>query len=214
MCGRYYNFISHEELSYVSNNETINDYINYNIIPTSYVPVLINNNIIKARWGFYPSWLKEMKDSKPLINARLETILEKKTFKIPFQKRRCVFLMSGWYEWRNKNNKKIPYAFYYKNYKPLSIAGIYSQRTDGSIEACIMTKNANKDILNIHPRMPVVLEDEVLSHWHDDNISSEILLEKLNKDVENIRFHRVDVAVNNPKNNNDNLYKEYTEVPF
>ena len=60
----------------------------------------------------------------------------------------------------------------------------------------------------------VVLEDEVLSHWHDDNISNEILLEKLNKDVDNIRFHRVDVAVNNPKNNNDNLFKEYTEVPF
>ena len=35
-----------------------------------------------------------------------------------------------------------------------------------------------------------------------------------NEDITDINFHRVDVAVNNPKNNNSELYKEFKEIPF
>jgi putative SOS response-associated peptidase YedK len=33
-----------------------------------------------VRWGFIPSWVKEIKPGKPLINARSETLLEKPSF--------------------------------------------------------------------------------------------------------------------------------------
>ena len=34
-----------------------------------------------VRWGFIPSWVKEIKPGKPLINARSETLLEKPSFR-------------------------------------------------------------------------------------------------------------------------------------
>ena len=214
MCGRYYNFISKDELSYLSNNELISEYKNFNIIPTSEVPIIIENQIVNAKWGFYPTWLKEMKDSKPLINARLETVLEKKTFKTPFEKRRCIVLMSGWYEWKKEAESKIPYAFYKQDYKPIQVAGIYSQRSDKSIELCILTTSAWSELNNIHERMPVVLNNELINYWKDIDVDINYLLQKLNTKTEAIKYHRVDIAVNNPKNNNENLYKEYTELPF
>ena len=214
MCGRYYNFISKDELSYLSNNEVINEYKNFNIVPTSEVPIVIDNEIVTAKWGFYPTWLKEMKDSKPLINARIETVLEKKTFKTPFEKRRCIVLMSGWYEWNKEAEAKIPYAFYKQDYKPIQVAGIYSQRSDKSLEVCILTTSAWAELKNIHERMPVVLNDELINYWNDSDIDIIHLLQKLNTKTESIKFHRVDIAVNNPKNNNENLYKEYIESPF
>ena len=214
MCGRYYNFISTNELSYLSNSEIIEDYKNFNIVPTSEIAILIDNQIINAKWGFYPNWLKEIKDSKPLINARLETILEKKTFKTPFIKRRCIILMSGWYEWKQEGESKIPYAFFKENNKAIKAAGIYNKRSDESIEVCILTKNASPHLKDIHERMPVILTEELLNTWHDYETDPKYLKDQLNLETNDIHYHRVDIAVNNPKNNNDNLYKKYTELPF
>ena len=214
MCGRYYNFISKDELSYLTNNELICEFKNYNIVPSSKVAIVIDNQIVSAKWGFYPTWLKEMKDSKPLINARLETVLEKKTFKTPFEKRRCIILMSGWYEWKQEGESKIPYAFFKENNKLIKVAGIYSKRSDESIETCILTKDSTSKLKNIHERMPVVLNEELLSDWNNYETDTKYLQEKLNLEINNINYHRVDIAVNNPKNNNDNLYKEYSELPF
>jgi len=214
MCGRYYNFISNEEISYLTNNELISEYKNFNIVPTSDVAIVINNKIVKAKWGFYPTWLKEMKDSKPLINARLETVLEKKTFKTPFEKRRCQILMSGWYEWKQESESKIPYAFFKDNKKVISIAGIFNKKSDESIEVCILTKNASSQLKDIHERMPVVLNEELLTYWNNYDTDSKSLQEQLNLEINNIIYHRVDIAVNNPKNNNSNLYKKYSELPF
>ena len=214
MCGRYYNFISNDELSYLTNNKIINEFKNYNIVPSSQVAIVIDNQIVNAKWGFYPTWLKEMKDSKPLINARLETVLEKKTFKTPFEKRRCIILMSGWYEWKQESEAKIPYAFFNQNNKVIKVAGIYNKRSDESIETCILTKNSTSQLKDIHERMPVVLNEELLSDWNSFDTDTKYLQEQLNLEINNINYHRVDVAVNNPKNNNDNLYKEYSELPF
>jgi len=214
MCGRYYNFISKDELSYLTNNELISDFKNYNIVPSSEVAIVIGNQIVNSKWGFYPTWLKEMKDSKPLINARLETVLDKKTFKTPFEKRRCQILMSGWYEWKQESKSKIPHAFFEENNEVIKVAGIYNIRSDESIEVCILTKNSTSQLKDIHERMPVVLNEELLSYWNNYDTDTKYLQEQLNLERNNINYHRVDIAVNNPKNNNDNLYKEYSDVPF
>lgn len=52
-----------------------------------------------VRWGFVPSWAKEVKPGKPLINARSETIMEKPSFRNAYKRRRCLVPASGFYEW-------------------------------------------------------------------------------------------------------------------
>ncbi len=44
--------------------------------------------------------------------------------------------------------------------------------------------------------------------------SEEIYPEVLGHEYDTIEFHKVDRAVNNPKNNNDSLIRKYEEVPF
>ena len=56
----------------------------YNIAPTQKTPILIHNEkrIIKTmRWGLVPSWAKDFKMGSRLINARLETLPDKPSFR-------------------------------------------------------------------------------------------------------------------------------------
>ena len=47
-----------------------------------------------------------------------------------------------------------------------------------------------------------------------DLSSEEIYTKILDYTYDDIEFHKVDRAVNNPKNNNDSLIRKYEEVPF
>ena len=62
--------------------------------------------------------------------------------------------------------------------------------------------------------MPVVLDGDLIDNWLDEDIDINLLIEKLRNEYKNIEYHRVDIAVNNPKNNNKKLYQEYSELPF
>ena len=63
-----------------------------------------------VRWGFVPSWVKEIKPGKPLINARGETVLEKPSFRNAMKRRRCLVPADGYYEWSGEEGKpKTPH---------------------------------------------------------------------------------------------------------
>ena len=213
MCGRYY--LNHDNLlleNFDSNN-TISFETNFNITPQTKVPVLIESKLTMATWGFFPDWIKSQKNSKPLFNTRWETIQEKRTFQTAFKKHRCLVPISGWYEWKNVNDEKQPY-FFHKDNKLLQAAGLYWLRSSGDIEFSIITNEAEDDLLTIHNRTPLILNKESQNLWISD-----IEIDTLYQDISvqkklDINFHRVSKSVNNPKNTNSSLIKEYTEVPF
>ena len=63
-----------------------------------------------VRWGFVPSWSKEMKPGKPLTNARAETVFEKPSFRHAIRRRRCLVPADGFYEWQGDTpGRKQPY---------------------------------------------------------------------------------------------------------
>ena len=213
MCGRYY--LNHDNLlleNFDSNN-TISYETNFNITPQTKVPVLIESKLTMATWGFFPDWIKSQKNSKPLFNTRWETIQEKRTFQTAFKKHRCLVPISGWYEWKNVNDEKQPY-FFHKENKLLQAAGLYWLRSSGDIEFSIITNEAEDELLTIHNRTPLILNKESQNVWISD-----IEIDTLYQDISvqkklDINFHRVSKSVNNPKNTNSSLIKEYTEVPF
>ena len=57
-----------------------------------------------VRWGFVPSWAKELPAGKPLINARGETVMEKPTFRNAMRRRRCLVPADGYYEWSGRGS--------------------------------------------------------------------------------------------------------------
>ena len=213
MCGRYYlDFDILESENFDLKNSIIYE-TNFNITPQTKVPIFIENKLTMATWGFFPDWIKNQKNSKPLFNTRWETVQEKRTFKAAFKKHRCLVPISGWYEWKNVNDEKQPY-FFYKQNELLKAAGLYWLRSSGDIEFSIITKEAEDNLLTIHNRTPLILNNDSQKLW-----TSHIDLNNLYSDISNqknpsINFHRVSKSVNNPKNTNSSLINEYTEVPF
>ena len=213
MCGRYYlDFDILESENFDSKNSIIYE-TNFNITPQTKVPIFIENELTMATWGFFPDWIKNQKNSKPLFNTRWETVQEKRTFKAAFKKHRCLVPISGWYEWKNVNDEKQPY-FFYKQNELLKAAGLYWLRSSGDIEFSIITQEAEDSLLTIHNRTPLILNNDSQKLW-----TSHIDLNNLYSDISkqknpSINFHRVSKSVNNPKNTNSSLINEYTEVPF
>ena len=213
MCGRYFLDLNALESDNFEIVETINYETNYNITPQSRVPIIIDNKVIMGTWGFYPDWLKKQKNSKPLFNTRWETILEKRTFQTAYKKHRCLVPISGWYEWKNVDDEKQPY-FFYKGDALLKAAGLFWLRSSGDIEFSIITNEATDDLSTIHNRTPLILDTNDQFKWTSDKDSNSLYEEISNQKKEIISFHRVNKSVNNPKNTNSSLIKEYTEVPF
>ena len=115
MCGRYVvkNPVT-KTSSLVKSAIQIEDNENYNAHPYQKLPVIKkykNGNTLEAlKWGLVPSWAKD-KDFKALINARLETIDEKVSFKKLIKINRCVAVADGFYEWKREEKEKTPHYF-------------------------------------------------------------------------------------------------------
>ena len=172
MCGRYSLYLKPTDLSLRYN--TFNNDINFSpkneIYPGENAPVItIDNNSDKKQlslfnWGFSPTYT-----NKKIINARAETIDQKKTFKKPFENKRCIIPATSFFEWKNKGKNKIKHEIYIKNEKIFSLAGLYDEFTDknGNKITCytIITTKANKALEDIHNRMPVIITKEKEDFW-------------------------------------------------
>jgi len=214
MCGRYYIDLTKDELSFVNNFTEIEYEQNFNVAPQNRAPCIIDNNLVIANWGYFPDWLKSQSNPRPLFNTRYESLLEKKTFTSAFKNSRCLIPISGWYEWKEEDGIKQPYYFFDISESLLFAAGLYWNRSSGDIETSIITREAVSSLQSIHNRSPLLLTEKQRELWVSDLSSEEIYSQILDYTYEDIEFHKVDRAVNNPKNNNDSLIRKYEEVPF
>jgi len=83
----------------------------YNIAPTQSVPVIVAGDKLKIMdWGLIPFWVKEETTGNRLINARAETLAEKKSYRHNLKHRRCLIPADGFYEWEKKDGKRFPIA--------------------------------------------------------------------------------------------------------
>lgn len=179
MCGRYYvddetsseicKILEQLDVRYENNNKKSGE-----IFPTDTVPMLAAfGKDIKPElsvWGF-PGYNKR----GVLINARAETVLDKKTFRESVFSRRCVIPSNGFYEW-DSNKKK--FLFKGEESEILYMAGIYNFFNE-ECRFVILTTQANESIADIHDRMPVILEKEDVEHWILDNNSISRILKQV-----------------------------------
>lgn len=141
----------------------------YNIPPTTPIPTLLNNgNYLYTHFGYLPSWAREK--SSMNINARSESIYEKKSFRDSFKFRRCIIPINGFYEWQKEDKEKTPYFVkdFEKNH--LAIAGVWDEWFDRELNqrivtVALITCDANDKLGEIHHRMPVVLEKKDFGTW-------------------------------------------------
>ena len=152
-------------------------------------------------WGLVPKWSEKMTDFRPLNNARLETLMEKRTFSGLIKSQRCLVPADGYYEWRkNEEGKKFPYFLKREHNETLFFAGLYQK--NNNLEFSIITTEAQGEISDIHHRMPVILKEEEIKNYLYSKDPMTFLISHQNPEIV---FYEVGRDVNNPSNNHIGL---------
>ena len=184
----------------------------YNIAPSQNILTILQREAQREatflQWGLIPSWSKE---AKGIINARVETIDEKPSFKDSFERRRCLIPADGFYEWERHGKISQPYYFQMKDGSPFGFAGIWDrwQSKGGSITSCaIITTTANELLAKIHHRMPVILESNSYDLWlNEDSRSADLKDLLVPLDAQAMTSHAVSYDVNNTKIDEERLLR-------
>ncbi|MRT11114.1 SOS response-associated peptidase [Enterobacteriaceae bacterium RIT711] len=148
----------------------------YNVAPGTKV-LLLNNrddalHLDPVHWGYAPGWW----DKTPLINARVETAATSRMFKPLWNHGRAIVFADGWYEWKKEGDKKQPYYIYRKDKKPLFFAVIGKQPFDLGDEAegfLIVTAAADRGLVDIHDRRPLVFTPKAAMEWMNTETTAE-----------------------------------------
>lgn len=189
---------------------------NFNVTPGISIPVIINQNgknlLELMHWEFR---LGSDSNSFNLINAKAETLEEKRTFSHLLDKGRCLIPATGFYEWLRTENGKIPHYIHLTDRELFGFAGLYRQiKHSGSgqteYEVVIITTSPNKTMEKIHNRMPVILLKGDERQWLDTSKPfSEVkhLLSPYPDDQ--MTAFPISRQVNNPRNNGPELTEEF-----
>ena len=224
MCGRFGLFAELDSLAEQFNFDPsiMRDIYSprWNIPPT--VPVLTvqpsssegqygKNTARLLHWGMTGARNPRSKgSSRPLFNARAETVHRLPSFRQPFTERRCLIPASGFYEWRkDESGGRTPVWFHREDDAPVAFAGIWSaERGDnGDIDACaVITCAANELVTPIHQRMAVILPTKAYDDWLNPNTDAPTLLSLL-QPVEwpGMSCHTVSTEVNRAANDHPAL---------
>jgi putative SOS response-associated peptidase YedK len=190
----------------------------YNVAPTQNI-VAIAVDCERAerftdyfRWGLVPSWAEELSIGNRMINARAETISEKRSFAGPLKSRRCVVIADGYYEWKTEGKLKQPYWIHPTDGGVFAMAGLWetNRRATGQpVKSCtIITTSANEKLAEVHDRMPVVLVDGALQSWLSQNLSVEEATGLLSSAPEAFfETLAVDRRVNNARNDDEDCLR-------
>lgn len=147
----------------------------YNIGPTQPL-VTIRQEMARrvmrlVRWGLVPGWVKDPQQFSLLINARVETVREKPSFRGSMRHHRCLIPASGYYEWRREGGQKQPFYMRPKSGELFAMAGLWAEWSgpDGNLidSGAVLTQPANDALSGIHHRMPVVLTPDRFDDWLD-----------------------------------------------
>jgi len=186
MCGRYAFFSPHEAvLGYFElPDSTAPVEPRFNIAPTQEVAAVRarqggGRELALLHWGLVPAWAEERSIGSRMINARAETLREKPSFRIPFERRRCLVLADGYYEWQvAREGPKQPYFIRRADRAPFAMAGLW-ERWQGRagaqpLESCvIVTGAASANLSHVHVRMPVIIPRDSYAAWLDPALGSD-----------------------------------------
>ena len=157
------------------------------------------------RWGLVPPHSRNPSFTPRLINARSETVAQKRSFADSFAARRCLIPVTGFYEWKKEGTIRQPYLFRRKDGGLFALAGLWSswEYPGGKTrESCtILTTAANALMRPIHHRMPAILARGDWKFWLDlPGEKVDLLQEMLKPDpTGELLAYRVSRRVNRPE---------------
>jgi putative SOS response-associated peptidase YedK len=242
MCGRYASSRRPEDL--LEEFEIVESRVasplepDYNVAPTKEVYAVVERppsqdspetsrpperQLRVLTWGLVPSWAKDPSIGSRMINARMETVADKPSYRKAFASRRCLLPADGYFEWypteqRTKAGKprKQPFFIRPRDGATLAMAGLYEIWRDPTREdddperfrwtCTVITTDAEDDIGRIHDRMPLMVEPDRRAAWLDPRTERADLLDLLVPAAPgNLEAYPVSAAVGNVRNNGPEL---------
>ncbi len=196
MCGRFvmsYSAADIQDFYLVSEVVDPELAASWNVAPTDPIPLLLDRNsgedeavsrrLVTARWGLVPSWAKDTKGAARLINARMETVTEKPSFRKAAAARRGIIPSDGYYEWEKAAGGKIPTYLHDPGDQPLAFAAWFENWPDPALPdghpgkwlrtATIITTAASDTLGHIHDRTPLIVPPDMWADWLDPQTTKE-----------------------------------------
>jgi putative SOS response-associated peptidase YedK len=166
------------------------------VTPHSLAPVITPSGLKMMRFSLLPSWSKEPKVKFATHNARIETLDEKATWKVPFKKFHCLVPLTQFIEpiyVREYAGSMV--AFSDKQQELLTAAGLYdswvNKLTGEIIESfTIITTEPPPFVAQVgHDRCPVFLKKSAFQEWlNPTNTEAEYLKQHLLHNQEAVEF--------------------------
>ncbi len=234
MCGRYALAALQDEIITSFDVNGVSDQakaasipFDWNIAPTKEIYLVKGKvgerSLDVASWGLIAPWSKNAEDAlrsqSMAINARVETVDEKPTFRDSFKTRRCLVPASGYYEWATELGeypRKQPIFVSSDEDELLAFTGIYSywknpqstaDETGLQQSVAIITRDAVGDLAKVHNRMPLFLPKDRWELWLDPDTSVHELKSIINvpQPDAHLKFWPISSKVNAVRNNGREL---------
>ncbi|EPS39414.1 hypothetical protein H072_6810 [Dactylellina haptotyla CBS 200.50] len=119
------------------------------------------------KWGLIPFWTKRNPDYPTMlktINCRDDSLYDNKGMWTSMKnKKRCIVVAQGFFEWLNKGRDKVPHFTKRSDGQLLYIAGLwdcvkYEDSSEELYTYTIITTSSSKQLTFLHDRMPVIFE--------------------------------------------------------
>lgn len=124
-----------------------------------------------VRWGLIPGWVRDFDRLGMLAVARMETVLDKPSFRGGIRHKRCIVPADGYYVWSGEKRQRVRHTIVAPDRSPLGFAAIYEEwmGADGSeIDSmAIITVAAPPALARLGPRAPVLIGPEAQTAWLD-----------------------------------------------
>lgn len=199
MCGRFVASDSPQEIGQLLHARVMGGlpHKSWNVKPTQDIAIVLDGSdgvrrLAPAFWSLIPRSSATSRLGFPTFNARIESALERPTFRASADGARALIPVTGYYEWKGKT------PWYFRDPTgPLLLAGLYSWWRDpqaasaqsqqphqhssdaqerphtqrGSLfgawrlTATILTRDAVGKAAAVHDRMPVIVPTSLVDSW-------------------------------------------------
>lgn len=172
----------------------------YNLSPGHQLPVIILNNgepeITRVRWGQMGA------------NSAEQTTTEEEKVLDELKKnhvKRCILSLSGFFVWKDDEEKNHPFFIRLLNNAVMSVAGLYYEGHESFVS--IITTEANALVEPMSSTMPMMLDRPTALQWLDPGIDLEELLKEAGNlfMLTDLSVLRVSKKVNDPTNNSPEI---------
>jgi putative SOS response-associated peptidase YedK len=173
MCGRISFSFNRADLlaTYSWLRDAPDEAARYNIAPTDPVVAVGPDRAKVVRWGI---------DGRKggLFNIRSETAMARPYYYRLLLGQRVLVPATHFYEWRAVGGRRLPIAVSRQDNRLLNLAGLLGE-WEGQLATTILTTVPNGDIVPLHNRMPVVLNDDDAATWVLEELSLKQIAEFL-----------------------------------